>query len=128
VSEPKVTEAEYQEALRRRLGSCLEVRLWRQLVGNFWTKYGDSDFRPIKAGPPKGAADLSGLVLSSGKRLEIEIKGPDGRLSKEQEQFRKNMLDWNAVHMVCFYDKGLSLEENVEREFREMQRLIGESR
>lgn len=116
MAERAVKEAEFLDALRLAIGGRRDVRIWRQLVGNFWTRYGDGDFRPVSAGPPKGAADLSGLVIGSGKRLEIEVKGPGGKLRPEQEQFRQNMLAWGCVHMVCVYDPDLSMMENVARE------------
>lgn len=109
----KVSEAEYLEALRLAFGSRPDIRIWRQLVGNFWTRYGDGDFRPVKTGPPVGAADLSGLVIGSGRRIEIEVKGPGGKVSKEQKQFSENMRAWGVLYMLCEYDESLTLKENV---------------
>lgn len=120
-----VLEAEYLEALRVAFGSRSDVRIWRQLVGNFWTRYGDSDFRPVRTGPPKGAADLSGLVKGSGRRIEIEVKGPKGKLRPEQEQFKKNMEEWGVLYMLCVYDDSMTIEENVMKEVRRFEELLG---
>lgn len=110
-----VSESEFQAAVLKAVGGQRpdDVRVWRQLTGNLYAKYGPNDYRPISLGPPKGAADISGLLLRSGRRLELELKSASGRLRPEQFAFGENMRRWNAVHLVATYDSDLTLEQNV---------------
>ncbi len=120
-------EADFQAPLIARLGSLPQIRVWRQLVGNFFARYivdGEEVFVPIRVGPPKGAADISGIVLRDGRRIEVEVKGTGGRSSAEQIQWAKNMRAWNAVYVLAAYDDSISLELNVERVVDEVLKQV----
>jgi hypothetical protein len=62
----------------------------------------------------KGAADIWG-ILPNGRHFEIETKaGKGGRLSKDQQDFRKEILTTEAIYVIVhgipeleYYFKGL---------------------
>lgn len=118
------SEHDFQEALRARLGSRKDVRLWRQLVGQFYAKRGEDMFTPVRVGPPNGAADLSGIHLGSGRRIEVEVKAEKGRLSDEQERWGKNMLAWGAVYVLAQYDGSMTMQQNVDAVERAVEQQL----
>ena len=81
------------------------VRVWRQNAGLL-----RHDGRMVR-GAPKGAADLTGIVVGHGWRVEIEIKAGRGRLTREQEQWGDAMRRLGAVYVVC---RGGDIEAHVE--------------
>lgn len=111
-----VSESDFQRALMDAIGSNPRFRLWRQLVGKFYWMDHDGNFHPLRVGPPKGAADLTGFVWGTGTRIEWEVKSASGRLSPEQERWGRAMNAGGVIHRVSHYDNGLSLKENVQRE------------
>ena len=70
-------------AILLRIGARPDVRIWRQnsgsaQIGNRYVHFG-----------VKGCADISGLVMPHGRRLEIEVKSPTGRQRREQVNFQR---------------------------------------
>lgn len=55
--------------------------------------------RPMKWGIA-GCGDISGVIGPSGRRLEIEIKTPNDRQSKEQQAFELLMQSHGAVYLL----------------------------
>jgi hypothetical protein len=48
-----------------------------------------------------GSADITGILRNGGRRLEIECKaGKGGRLSIDQQKFRRDILDNNGVYLI----------------------------
>ncbi len=72
-------ERQIQRDIQLRFGALPWMRLWRVNVGVARTPDGGM----MRFGLP-GMADLSGIV-ACGRRLEIEVKGPKGRLTEQQE-------------------------------------------
>lgn len=67
------------------LGSRKELRVWRQNVGTIVLRdeMGEVD-RVFRGGPPPGAADISGIVIGSGRRIEIECKTGGYKRNEDQ--------------------------------------------
>ena len=109
-------ESDFQRALLLALSARPDVRLWRQNVGTLPVR--DSRGRVVRvfrAGPPKGASDLSGIVRPEGWRIEIEVKGPSGRVTPDQVRWGVFVRGAGGVHLVATYDDRLPLAENVRR-------------
>ncbi len=79
-----LTEAVIQQRVLIALGARTDCRVWRQNAGTFSSLDGG---RIVKAAP-KGAADLTGLVLPLCRRLELEVKTKRGRESKAQKNWQ----------------------------------------
>ncbi len=113
----EVSESEYQSALMRKIGSHPRFRLWRQLNGNFyWRNERTGEYHPVRLGPPKGAADLTGFVWGTGRRIELEVKSASGRVSEDQVKWGLGMNAGCVLHRIAKYDPARSLEYNVDRE------------
>lgn len=110
-------EKEIQNEILRIFGTRPDLRIWRQNTGS---AYGEgvvrrvfalvrqgafseavrmiATSRPVKFGVV-GAADLSGIV--AGRRLEIEVKGPDGKQSKEQANYQAMIERFGGVYVLA---------------------------
>lgn len=108
-------EGFFQAHVLASLGGREDIRLWRQLNGQYFARDSKGGFRPVRVGPPPGAADLSGIVLATGQRIEIEIKASDGRVREEQKTWAENMRRWHAVYLLLRFDPSVSMAENVRR-------------
>ena len=71
------------------------IRIWRAAVGRVQTPTGVW----VSFGQP-GQADLSGIIVGSGKRLEIEVKRPGGRLRARQAAFGEAIRRAGGVYAV----------------------------
>lgn len=82
-----MSEARALRAIRLAIGGRNDVVLWRNSTGV--AEYVDRHERShrVPYGLCPGAADLIGIIKPCGRFLAIEVKGPRGRLSKEQERF-----------------------------------------
>jgi hypothetical protein len=85
---------------RQLLADCLaalvgdtRLRIWRANTGA-----AEVHGRFVRFGV-KGQADLSGL-LRSGRRVEIETKAPDGRLSPAQRAFGAMVTEYGGLYLV----------------------------
>jgi hypothetical protein len=109
-----VIEVEFIRRLMLALGRRPDMRIWRQNVGSIPVR--DERGRVLRVfhtGVPKGAADLSGYVRPEGWRLEIEVKGPGGARSPEQERFAQLVAQGGCVYALVRYDERRSMAENV---------------
>lgn len=100
-------EHKIQNAIRAGVNDCV---LFRTNAGDFWQ--GDVvysrefkqrvliNLRKIE-GLPNGYTDLSGVRITDGKAVFIEVKTAHGRPSKEQINFIRMMNSYNAVAGVC---------------------------
>lgn len=89
-------EKELQTQILEQIGSRPDVRLWRANVGTAVVPGG----RVISFGVP-GQADLSGIVIGSGRRLEVEVKGEKGRQSKQQKSFEEMILRFGGIYVLA---------------------------
>ena len=77
-------EGNLQRAILEHFKNDPRVFLWRQSAGVMRTPDGQ---RTYSVGL-SGAADITGWIKGSGRRIEIEVKGPGGTLRKSQEHFK----------------------------------------
>ncbi len=110
-------EARIQLAILLAWGATPHLRLWRANVGVGWFLNGeparktDRGAYPVSFGIP-GQADLSGIT-NTGRRLEIECKGPRGRQSEDQKRFQAMIARFGGIYIlaasVADVDLGLAL-------------------
>lgn len=89
-----------QNAILREFGTRADCRLWRANVGA--ARIGGprrAGGRVVRFGLP-GQADLTG-ILPGGVRLEIEVKGPDGRQTEEQRAFQRMIERFGGVYVLA---------------------------
>lgn len=55
------------------------------------------DGRHFDTGLPKGFSDLFGFRYSDGRIVFIEVKGPNGKPTKEQIRFLERMREYGAL-------------------------------
>ena len=103
--------AEVMEALSGRA----DVRVWRNNVGA--AKDGK---RFVRFGLP-GSADITG-ILADGRRLEIEVKGPKGKLSERQRYFGEMIRAFGGVYIVVRSAAELIQKLNEEKERSGLER------
>jgi len=108
-----VLELEFQDALKLHLGAHPYVRWWRQNSGvvPIRNRSGKVE-RYFHAGPPKGAADMSGIVRPEGWRLEVELKSATGKRSPEQIHWGEFIMSSGGVYALVGYDPSLTLAAN----------------
>lgn len=92
------------------------VRVWRQNCGEIPIRDQRGNIiRYFDAGPPKGAADISGGVSPHGRRLEIELKMPRGKRTAEQINWAEFCQRMGFVYVLCTYVEAQTLAENCDR-------------
>jgi hypothetical protein len=84
-----------QRLILARLNTIDGVRVWRANTGAARTRGG----RVVRFGVP-GQADLTGLIRG-GRRLEVEVKGPTGRVSLEQEAFGELIMSLGGIWVIA---------------------------
>jgi hypothetical protein len=122
-------ELAFMKRLLLALGRHPSLRIWRQNVGHVPIR--DERGRVVRvfnAGPPPGAADLSGYVRPEGWRLEIEVKGDATPLRPEQEIFARNVAAGGCVYVLVRYDAAQSLEANLSAAVADVERAIARRR
>lgn len=87
-------EKQIQNAILRTFGTRRDMRLWRANVGA--ARFGR---HVVRFGVP-GQADLTG-ILPGGIRLEIEVKAPNGRQSREQQAFQRMIERFGGVYVLA---------------------------
>ncbi len=90
----KITERQTQNAILREFGTRNDMRLWRANVGV--ARFGR---RTVAFGIP-GQADLTG-ILPGGIRLEIEVKGPNGRQTEDQRNFARMIERFGGIYVLA---------------------------
>jgi hypothetical protein len=124
-----VSEHEFMRRLMLALGRRPDMRIWRQNVGSIPVR--DDHGRIVRVfhtGVPKGAADISGYVRPEGWRLEIEVKGPNGVRSTEQETFARLVTQGGCVYALVGYDAARTMRENVAAGVRLVERALASRR
>lgn len=90
-----MTESQIQHAILLAWGSHPGLRIWRSNTGV--AKMGD---RSVRFGVV-GQADISGLMLPSGRRLEIEVKSATGRQRPEQVVFQRMIESFGGLYVLA---------------------------
>ena len=122
-------ELAFMKRLLLALGRHPSLRVWRQNVGHVPIR--DERGRVVRvfnAGPPIGAADLSGYVRPEGWRLEIEVKGDATPLRHEQEIFARNVTAGGCVYVLVRYDADRALDANLSAAVSEVEGAIARRR
>jgi len=109
-AEASLNESTFMAELLVALGHHLPVRCWRQNAGVFHLAGG-----MVAKGAPEGAADITGVVIPEGWRLEVEVKSATGRMRPEQVRWEGWCGAWGAVHAVVKYDARQDPAANVAR-------------
>ena len=102
----KLSEADFLKMILEIFEGDPNILLWRQNTGTFPLANRDGTTRMFRAGQ-KGAADITGIIkeyrcgycnrLQQGIRIEIEVKGTDGKLSDHQNEWLDNISEYNAI-------------------------------
>jgi hypothetical protein len=118
------SENEFRRHLIARIGAQPGFRVWAQNCGKIMIPQAKGPDRAFNAGPPVGAADISGIVDPEGWRIEFELKGQRTKHSDAQKNWAKQMQKLGAV--VAFYriDAKRSLDENLDRAAYELDVAI----
>lgn len=123
------TEMEFMRRLMLALGTHPSLRLWRQNCGQVPIRDAHGNVvRMFDAGPPNGAADLSGIVRPEGFRLEIECKSAGGERSLEQRRWADFIVGYGGVYVLAQYNPMLSLEDNVAAAVRDVENALAQRR
>lgn len=99
-------ERDTQREILLAWGATPHLRIWRQNTGVGWfcagkpARKSDPGAYPVKFGL-KGQADISGVVLPSGRRLEIETKTVTGRQSDEQRSFQEMIERFGGLYVLA---------------------------
>ncbi len=122
-------ELAFMKRLLLALGRHPSLRIWRQNVGHVPIRDARGQVvRVFNAGPPAGAADLSGYVRPEGWRLEIEVKGDATTLRHEQEIFARNVTTGGCVYVLVRNDADRTLETNLSTAVSEVEQAIARRR
>lgn len=105
-------ESVLQTAILRTFASRPDIRLWRQntgraipvwalsrLIGHTITAELIQRLPRISFGLP-GAADDTG-ILPDGRRLEIELKSPTGKQTKQQLSYQRMIARFGGVYILA---------------------------
>lgn len=111
---PSPDELDFQARFMLAIGALPVLRIHRQNTGSVPVRNERGVLlRYFHAGPPTGAADLSGIVRPEGWRLEIEMKSATGTRSDEQIIWGDHIVSSGGVYALVAYDPTRSLKENV---------------
>ena len=111
-----MSELEFMRRLMLALGRRRDLRIWRQNVGRIQIRDDKGRLqRVFMAGPPPGAADLSGIAIPDGWRLEIEVKSARGRQSPAQKRWAEFIEQSGGVYVLVQLDPRLAMQDNVHQ-------------
>lgn len=104
------------------------VVVWRQNVGTIPFRDGKTgERRAFRAGPPPGAADLSGMYKVDGRRIEVETKANGKKRSKDQERWAELVHEYNAIYLLAPQHKALTASESAKLWAQTMIKILGEN-
>lgn len=119
VASAPASEAAFQARLLLALGRRQDMRVYRQNVGTVLVRDAKGKAqRTFRAGPPPGAADISGIVRPEGWRLEVECKAVRGKRSEAQQRWADMITAAGGVYAlvapVAGEDEAASVARAVE--------------
>lgn len=91
------TEKQIQADILGAVATRTDVRIWRANTGVARTM----DFRAVVRFGVVGQADLTGILLGSGRRLEVEVKAPGGVQTTEQKKYQAMIVKFGGVYIVA---------------------------
>lgn len=97
LEQPLSTKSEHQiqNEILATFGARKDMRIWRQNTGAIVI-----DNRMVKFGVP-GQADITGLLIPSGKRIEIEVKDAKGRQRETQKKFQAMIEKAGGIYILA---------------------------
>lgn len=117
------TELEFMRSLMVALCTIPGVRVHRQNSGS--VAFTDRSVKRVfRAGPPAGAADLSGIIAPEGWRLEVECKGLRTPTTDAQRRWARYIAASGGVHVVVHVRRGDTLDTAVERAAEDVEHAI----
>lgn len=124
-AERSALEMEFMQLLILGLGAQPWCRCWRQNTGQVEVRDARGAVRGVfRAGPPTGAADVSGLV-AGGRRLEIECKAADGARTVEQERWAAMVARFGGLYLLAQLRPDEPVAEAVVRVVADVARAAG---
>jgi hypothetical protein len=121
----EMTETDFRRVLLVHIGARSTYRVWAQNCGRIAIRDNRGSVqRYFDAGPPEGAADISGVVIPEGWRIEFELKGPRTRVKQAQTNWGERMGEFGAVYALYRIDASRSLVENLDRAAYELDVAI----
>jgi len=103
-------EQEFMQRLMVALSRRPNIKVHRQNTGMVLKKHGGV----FHAGPPPGAADISGIVGPEGWRLEVETKGQETKNQDNQKLWGEMIRKHGGIYAKVRYEEKLSMEQNIE--------------
>lgn len=88
-------ESTIQKEILLEFGARQDMRIWRQNTGAL-----KIDDRFIRFGVP-GQADITGLLIPSGRRIEIEVKDAKGSQRKAQKKFQAMIEKSGGIYILA---------------------------
>ena len=126
---PDVLEQAFMDRVMVAIGARDDVRCWRQNCGVIAVRDERGDImRVFRAGPPKGASDISGIVRPEGWRLEIECKGGRGKRTPAQLQWAEFIRASGGVYLLATYDDDAGMPGSVALAVEALDDAIHERR
>lgn len=106
------TEHDFQARLMVALCKDDNVRVWSQRLVTFAVKdeHTQEIKRLVRSGLPKGASDISGILLPYGWRIEVECKDSrkhKRRRSKEQERWAEFIAASGGIYALVDAKEGV---------------------
>lgn len=89
------SEHQIQNEILATFGARKDMRIWRQNTGAALTKNG-----MVRFGVP-GQADITGLLIPSGRRIEIEVKDAKGRQRESQIKFQSMIEKSGGIYILA---------------------------
>lgn len=89
------SEHQIQNEILAEFGARHDMKIWRQNTGAALGKSG-----LIRFGVP-GQADITGLLIPSGRRIEIEVKDAKGRQRQSQKKFQAMIENAGGIYILA---------------------------
>lgn len=96
---PVPSEAQVLRGVLAYLEHDHRVLVWRQNTGVAKYEGEGGKARIVRFNVP-GAADITGMLRGSGRRLEVEVKKPGGTQTAEQKAFQRAVEAAGGVYLV----------------------------
>lgn len=111
------------DAILYAVGSRDDIRLWTRVVG-VGRAIGNNS-HVIRFGLP-GESDLDGIIAPCGRKLSIEVKTGNGKLSREQQNYRAMVEKFGGAYIEARLIDGdvAPFKRSVEAVLEQLKRFI----
>ena len=107
-------ESDFVKAILVALSKRKDVRVWRQNSGKSVVVDPHTGRKRSMQMAPTGAADISGIHIRTGQRVEIECKAAGNRPSAAQKRWRKFIESFHGIYVLAAHDEKRTMKENVD--------------